>query len=274
MPIAVPAAICRFALLGDVEPKPDPVFLWFDRAIALINRLNEAEKIDFTACVGDMIHGGKLIQYQGATAILKKLVTPFYTIMGNEELNEGRELYLTYAAQWNDDPGEIPDISYVKEYGGIRFVFATAEDRGKTFSQAEADWIAEQLRSAPQMPVMLFTHASIAGIFPEAGPRAQKNDLLKDILRLPNLTAVFTGHTHLNLDQATTFVLDEHGLAHIHLPGIERTKVGGEHIPRLRVATVYEGGEVLIQTYNLIHGEEEPKHRINFVMRFPPPPHR
>jgi hypothetical protein len=96
--------------------------------------------------------------------------------------------------------------------------------------------------------------------------------LLKSILRLPNLTAVFTGHTHLNLDQTTTFVLDEQGLAHIHLPGIERTKVGGEHIPRLRVATVYENGEVLINTYNLNHGTEEKKHQVKFMMRFPPSP--
>jgi Icc protein len=172
-PITVPKCLCRFALLGDVEPKPDPVFTWFERAIALINRLTAMEKIDFTACVGDIIHAGKLIQYQEATAIIKKLATPFFTIMGNEELNEGRERFMEFAAQWNQNPGAIPDISYVKEFGGIRFVFATAEDRGKTFTEAETLWIEEQFRSAPDIPGMLFIHASIPGIFPDAEVRVQ-----------------------------------------------------------------------------------------------------
>lgn len=116
----------RFAVLGDVEPKPDPVFDNFRKAVEAVNRLAENTRLDFTVCIGDLAHQGKEAQYEIVSEILAGLHTPVYAIMGNEELSESAERFLKFSARWNRGSDAIPAISYVKERAGVAFVFATA----------------------------------------------------------------------------------------------------------------------------------------------------
>lgn len=214
-----PKVPLRFAVIGDVEPKPDPVFANFRKTIEIINRLNRAAPIAFTAGVGDLAHGGKVEQYEAATQILKDLETPFYTIMGNEEWSGGGERYLAYAARWNDDPAAIPGDSFVKVFPTgavwapqVVFLFATAKAGGITFDEAEIAWIEERLDLFPRARVFLFTHAPMPGLFPEAGERTMRNNLFQRVVARPGVAAVFSGHTHMDLDDATTHAVDRFGV--------------------------------------------------------------
>lgn len=263
----------RFAVIGDVEPKPDPVFENFRRTVEIINELHRAAPIAFTAGIGDLAHGGKVEQYEAATQILKGLETPFYTIMGNEELSGGGERYFAYAAQWNDDPEEIPGHSFVKGFPTgadaapeLLFLFATAQAGGITYDEAEIAWIEGRLNQFPEAKAFLFTHAPMRGLFPEAGERTMKNDLFQRVVARPNVTAVFSGHTHMDLDEATSHVTDRYGVRHIHLPGVERTKVGSRHTPRFRLVTIDESGDVIVETCNVLTGAFEARHALRFSL--------
>ena len=262
----VPISPVRFAVIGDVEPKPDPVFDNFERCVRAINRLHSAGGAAFTAGIGDLVHAGKMEQYEVATRILRTLKTPFYPIVGNEELCEGAERFLSFAREWNADPGEIPGVSYTKEVGGVRFIFASAMDRGKTFTEAEVEWIMREVEREPARPVIVFTHAPMAGVFPDAGERTMKNALLDRVVAHERVRAVFSGHVHMDLDSTTTYVCDAHGVHHIHVPGVERTKVGARHTPRFRWVTIDSGGGVLVRTYNVLEEAFEPGHEIRFSL--------
>jgi len=251
----------RFALLGDVEPKPDPVFPHFQKAVGAINALHAAEPFDFVASIGDITHQGTVAQYEEATRLIGRLDAPFVAIMGNEEILGGKERFLDYAARWNN-----PGLHFTKDFGPCSCVFATAGVDGVRFSDADLDWLAAQLRAHPGKPIALFTHAPAPGAFPAAGGREIPNERFAEILRSPGLRLHFSGHTHMNPDAAVTHVLDGRGLHHVHALGIERTKVGDVHVPRFRVVRMEADGAVDIQTYNLDRGGFEDRHRLRFSL--------
>ncbi|MGI6083672.1 MAG: metallophosphoesterase family protein [Limnochordia bacterium] len=121
-----------FAVIGDCEPKPNPVFIELDKSVRAINELKDELGIRFTASVGDLAHKGSVEQYEALTACLENLQTPFYAIMGNEELMGGTERFFRYVARWNTNPRTIPAGRYVFQQSGCLLVFASAEDGGVT----------------------------------------------------------------------------------------------------------------------------------------------
>jgi len=225
----------QFAVIGDVEPKGDTSFSNLRKTVTCINQMATHGSISFTASVGDICHRGSIAQYETASELLSDLSCPFYAIMGNEELMESKERFLSYASRWNKDQSEIPDTSYVKCYAGIVFIFVTAHQGGKTFSDEEITWLEECIDAHPENPIMIFTHAPMPGLFPEAKGRTMEDDKFNAILRRQNVHIVFSGHTHFDLDTVNSAVKDTYGVYHIHIPGIERTKVGPTHTPRFRI---------------------------------------
>jgi 3',5'-cyclic AMP phosphodiesterase CpdA len=260
-----------FAVIGDCEPKPKPVFTELKKSIRAINELNERMGIRFTASVGDLAHKGSVEQYEALTACLADLWTPFYAIMGNEELMGGRERFFHYCAQWNADPQTIPAGRYLFQKAGCLFVFASAEDDGVTFTEDEIIWLLEQVDKYHDLPVILFTHASPPGIYPDAGRRQMRNDLMTSVLQRPNVCVLFSGHTHFDLATVKSYVTDSYGVHHIHVPGIERTKVGDTHTPRFRIVTIDNGEDVTVRTYNAIIGDFERDLEIRFTLPFRAP---
>jgi Icc protein len=258
--------VVQFAVVGDVEPKKDVSFANFRKTVACINRMAENRAFAFTASVGDICHQGSLYQYETATETLNDLSCPFYAIMGNEELMEGEERFLSFAARWNKEEGVIPGTFYAKFYAGILFVFATAHQDGRTFTSEELSQIEECIDAHSDYPVMLFTHAPALGIFPEAGRRTMENNTFDAVLRRENVRVVFSGHTHMDLDVANGAVKDAYNVHHIHVPGIERTKVGTTHTPRFRLVTVHDDGSVLVQTHNVETDDFEERHPICFSL--------
>lgn len=254
----------HFALLGDVEPKPDPDFSNLEKAVEAINKINEKTPFDFVAGIGDIPHKGTLIQYEGATESLKKLKVALFAIMGNEELGGGEELFLEYAARWNGNSAEQPQLQYTKYFGRYAYIFITATVNGVRFSETDLDWLEEQLQRNADRDIILFTHAPAKDIFPEVQPRSIPNERFVEILRGSNVRLQFSGHTHMDPDYTKTCITDPFGIHHVHIPGIERTKVGETHTPRFRTAMMQADGKVTIQTYNLKKDSFEEEHSFSF----------
>ncbi|RQG87774.1 serine/threonine protein phosphatase [Natrarchaeobius halalkaliphilus] len=257
--------VLRVPIVGDLEPKPDPVFDNFESAIDAINRLAEDRSFDFVAGIGDVAHKGTRVQYEAATEILQDLEAPFYPILGNEELEESTDRFFEYAKTWNDDPSAIPDISYVKTANDVLFVFATASKNGKDFDEEELDWIESKLEAHEDLPAVLFVHAAPQNVFPEG--RTMQTANFDRILSMPNVSAVFSGHSHMSVHETTTYARDEWENHHVHIPGIERTKVGDDHVPRFRIATIASDGRTTVETYNVDEDQFEDEHEVTFQLK-------
>jgi 3',5'-cyclic-AMP phosphodiesterase len=158
----------RFAVLGDAEPKPDPLFPYLAGAVDDINRLMEATRLDFVLGVGDIPHRGTVAQYEGATSELQRLNLPFYPIMGNEEHDSTVERFLMYANLWNRGQVKITSSRYVLEFDNVALVLASP-DFGRDFNDEGIEWILNQLERLQDKPVILVVHAPQAGVYPEAG---------------------------------------------------------------------------------------------------------
>jgi Icc protein len=252
----------RFAVIGDLEPKPRPEFGNFRKAVETINRLNRTQPIDFVAGVGDIPHKGTKIQYEAVTEILRELRVPLYPVLGNEELAADTGRFFEYARQWNDRSDVIRDTRYVKDHDEMRFVFATALRNGIDFTEDELNWIEASLKTTDDRPAVLFVHAPPKNVYPAGKEMTTTN--FDRILSIPNLTAVFSGHSHMNPDDVMTEVRDEWGTQHVHVPGIERTKVGDRHVPRFRFVTIDLAGHATVETYNLREDAFEGYHSVAF----------
>jgi len=253
----------RFAVFGDVEPKPEPVFANLEKAVEAVNKINETFPIDFVASIGDIVHNGTVIQYEAAAAILNQAEVPIFGIMGNEEMAGGKERFQEYARKWSGET-HTPKLHFVKIMDRYAYIFATASNNGVEFSDDDLDWLAEQIQLNSDKPAILFTHAPAQNVFSVAQNRTIPNERFQEILRSPNLHLVFSGHTHIDPDFAETYVEDERRIHHIHTPGIERTKIGDSHTPRFRLVTMDADGSVDVQLYNLDEKCFEEKHRIQF----------
>lgn len=244
----------RFAVFGDAEPKPTPSFVFLSAAVDAVNELNRRLPIDFVAGVGDIAHQGLEQQYENATIEIRRLEVPFFTIMGNEELAGDSERFLEYAREWNDDCGLIPSPSYAFEWNGVYFVFATASIDRRDFSDADIDWILEQLDDAYDKHVVLFTHLPAPMIFTEAtSDRTIQTERFGEVLAHPNIRLVFSGHLHLNPHQGR-YLVTKNGIHHVNVPPLERTKAppGAPHEPYFLLVTIFDIGSVLLQAYDLI----------------------
>lgn len=254
----------RFAVLGDVEPKVPPLFQHFRAAIEAVNDLARRQEIHFTASVGDLAHQGKVAQYEEISAILSDLNTPFYAIMGNEEVQGSAQRFMEYAVRWNRGPDGIPGPSYTKEHAGVLCLFASASTDGLSFTDEEGEWMLQAVDAARTRPVIAFTHAPIPDLFPEAESRTQKNAHFDAVCAQDNVVINFFGHIHMDLDTALSHRRDRHGVYHIHAPGIERTKIGSSHTPRLRIVSIGHEGDVLVETYNVQQASFEQGHELRF----------
>jgi 3',5'-cyclic-AMP phosphodiesterase len=253
----------RFAVLGDAEPKPDPVFPGVEAAVRDVNAMAETGRIDFVVGVGDLAHDGTLIQYENVTPVLQQLTRPFYPIMGNEEHNTTVERFLEYAGRWN---AEITSARYVQDRGSVVLVYASP-DSGRDFNDAGIDWLLDQVRTAAPTPVFLVVHAAQAGVYPENVEKGVQNPRFAEIVAEPNLAAVISGDLHMDMDR----VVHSRRIGHVqylHMPALERTKIPDEtrHTPMFRVFTVTTGGEVQVDTYQTGVAEPLERHAYSFSL--------
>ncbi|KPP81976.1 MAG: Ser/Thr protein phosphatase family protein, calcineurin-like superfamily [Oceanicaulis sp. HLUCCA04] len=256
--------VARFAVLGDAEPKPCALFPGVEAAVEDVNALAESGRIDFVVGVGDIAHKATEIQYENATPALQSLTRPFYPIMGNEEHNGTVEWYLEFASQWNP---EVTAPSYLRDLDSFVMVHASP-DFSRDFEDEGIDWMIEQIEAAAPRPVFLVVHAAQAGAYPEDPEKGVHNPRFQEVVDQPNLAAVISGDLHMDMDRTvhSRQIGDVH---YLHMPALERTKIPDEtrHTPMYRVFTVYESGEVQVDTYETGNLEPLDRHEYRFTLR-------
>lgn len=263
-PVAQDDAAVRFAVLGDGEPKPLAEFPNMAAAVADVNALAERQEIDFVVGVGDIAHKGTLIQYEAATPVLQALKQPFYPIMGNEEFNTTEERFLEYANRWNDGKATFTSRRYVQDAGPVVMVYASP-DFSRDFHDEGIDWMLAQLQAAAPKPVMLVVHGAQVGVYPENAEKGIANPRFAEVVAQRNLAAVISGDLHMDMDRVDHS--KQIGQVHyLHIPALERTKIPDEtnHTPMFRVFTVTEGGEVVVDTYEVGNPAALDRHSYRF----------
>lgn len=257
----------RFAVIGDAEPKPDPEFPGLAAAVESISELSGPLGLAFVAGVGDIPHDGTVAQYEAAGEHLETLSIPFYPIMGNEEFTATEERFLEYAARWNRGEPAIEGVRYTIERDEVAFIFATPDRGGRDFSAEGIDWIQSELKALEGKPAMLFIHGAPRGVFPEGGDKGVRNPDFVELFKESNLIASFSGDLHVDIDRVRS-IREEHGVHHIQVPPLERTKVPDElrHHPYYRVVSVLEGDEVVVSTYDLVAEGFDPAHSYRFEL--------
>ncbi|MBD3221651.1 serine/threonine protein phosphatase [bacterium] len=258
--------VVRFAVLGDAEPKPDPVFPGLAAAVRDVNALAARGRIDFVVGVGDLAHRGTVVQYENATAVLQRLDPPFYPIMGNEEHDATVARYLDYAGRWN---AEITSTRYVRDRGPVVMVHASP-DHGRDFEDDGIDWILAQVRTVAPRPVFLVVHAARAGAYPENAGKGVHHPRFAEVVAEPNLAVVISGDLHMDMDRVVHSRAIGH-VHHLHIPALERTKIPDKtrHAPMFRVFSITGAGEVRVDTYRT--GDPEPLARHAYTFSLPAP---
>lgn len=258
--------VLRFAVIGDAEPKPDPVFPGLAGAVDDINRLAEQDHLDLVIGVGDIAHKGTQIQYEAASQELRRLTLPFYPIMGNEEHGSSVERFLHYAQQWNQGKAEIDQPSYVLNLEPVALVFASP-DHGRDFNDQGIVWVLEQIRQLAPKPVLLVVHGAPAGVFPEDSDKGIKHPGFTQVTSQSNLLAVISGDLHMDMDRVKHSRQIDH-VHYLHIPGLERTKIPDEsnHTPMFRVVSVFSDGQLLVETYQVGSAQPLPQHDYRFQL--------
>lgn len=259
--------VLHFAVLGDAEPKPEPLFPGVEAAVRDVNRMHQEQPLDFVVGVGDIAHKGTLIQYENATAVLEQLQLPFYPIMGNEEHGSSVERYLEFANRWGADKPAFEAPSYVLERDELALVFASP-DHGRDFDDSGIDWMLSQLRSLHPKPVLLVVHGAQTGVYPEKADKGVTHPRFAEVIAQPNLSAVISGDLHMDMDRVDHSKQID-AVHYLHIPALERTKVPDKsrHTPMFRVFTVTADDQVQVDTYQV--GVDEPlaRHSYGFSLR-------
>ncbi|MGM0429558.1 MAG: metallophosphoesterase family protein [Pseudomonadota bacterium] len=259
--------VLRFAVLGDAEPKPKAEFPGVSAAVDEVNRLAEDGTMDFVVGVGDIAHKGTVIQYENVTPILQRLSLPFYPIMGNEEHGDTVERYLKYTNLWNDGKITLEQPSYVLEYDSVALVLASP-DFGRDFGDEGIAWMLEQVTQLAPKPVLLVVHGAQTGVYPENADKGVTHEGFEDIVAQPNLAAVISGDLHMDMERVNHSKRIDH-VNYIHIPALERTKIPDEtrHTPMFRVFSIFDDGQVLVETYQV--DVEEPLARHEYWFELP-----
>lgn len=260
------AAVLRFAVLGDAEPKPLAEFPNMAAAVRDVNALAARDGIDFVVGVGDIAHKGTLIQYEAATPVLQELSLPFYPIMGNEEFNETEERFLQYANLWNEGKAEFSSRRYVQDHSEVVMVYASP-DFSREFNDEGVAWVLGQVREASPRPVFLIVHGAPVGVYPENAEKGIAHPGFAEVTAQPNLAAVISGDLHMDMDRAQHSKQID-GVHYLHIPGLERTKIPDEtrHTPMFRVFSISAGGRVEVDTYEVGNPEPLERHAYSFQL--------
>ncbi|BET69482.1 hypothetical protein ASA1KI_44000 [Opitutales bacterium ASA1] len=259
--------VLRFAVLGDAEPKPDPVFPGLEQAVADVNAMAKQGRMDFVVGVGDIAHKGTLVQYEAAAEVLARLEPPFYPIMGNEEHGSTVERFLEFAAKWTDGRQRFESPRYVVDAGPVDLIFASP-DHGRDFDDGGIAWIRGELDARATKPVMLVVHGAQVGVYPENGDKGVAHPGFAEVVARANLAAVISGDLHMDMDRVQHSKRIGH-VHYLHVPGLERTKIPDEtrHVPMFRVFTVYSDRRVVVDTHRA--GEADPLERHAYAFTLP-----
>ncbi|MFW5706703.1 MAG: serine/threonine protein phosphatase, partial [Bacteroidota bacterium] len=81
------------------------------------------------------------------------------------------------------------------------------------------------------------------------------------------LAVVISGDLHMDMDRVNHSKMIDH-VQYLHIPALERTKIPDEtsHKPMVRVMTIYDDGEVMVDTYVAGENQADEKNAYSFTL--------
>lgn len=218
---------CKMIIFSDIhylDKRPEIVTRNLSRKLTqfstqivdkLIDDINEY-KPDFSICLGDLIedtlnHDKDIINFTYIWDKLKKIKSPFYSVLGNHDLrmmSSRKELEKVMKVHRATFSFDLNNYHFIILTTDIRDDFDN-EDGGiyKTqwISSEELKWLQEDLNKN-KLPCIIFTHFGLAedhqksnywfSECPENG-LIRNRKLVKEIIKADhNVLAVFSGHQH------------------------------------------------------------------------------
>jgi len=155
----------------------------YPKFVEAVNRLHEADPLDFVVVNGDIAQGGIEPQHT-VRKTLDELAVPYYVVPGN---HDGLS-----PEQWQDVWGSQQE--QVIDFGDRSIVLANTSNAVGDYLCADVAWLAEALASAEdQRDVLVFMHITCKD-WTTYGVDCP--DVRKLLSRVSNLRAVFNGHDH------------------------------------------------------------------------------
>jgi len=248
----------QFSVVADVHMETFEMFRFQGFSQVLQDMGAAKQRQDALVLVGDNTMNGQPTEYIMLYGLLSRYNKAANTIvaMGNHDLNRGAYATPDAIARHNfflqSCTGTVNDKPYYsKAVNGYTFIVLgdeePQEDTTAVISQAQLDWLAEALATAPaDKPVFVFLHQSLNHTFAWSwGGVGEQSQAVREIIeRYPNVF-FFNGHLH-----AARQVKQIDGVTYVNLPTLLS---GGTNGIGFQVEA-YEN-KVLLRARNYITGE-------------------
>jgi len=196
----------NFAVLGDTQKfdyKDEDGHL--QKTVNLINNLNP----DFIISTGDLVSScytscdKKLIRWKET---LGDLSDKTYAAMGNHD-RKGKEIS---DSDWqnvfefpNNGPAGYEELTYSFDYQNSHFiVLNTEKPKEHRISNEQLDWLKNDLDETQKDNIFIFFHEPAFPVYSKVKESLDENAEARDnfwrLISNYNITAVFSGHEHLN----------------------------------------------------------------------------
>lgn len=182
--------------LADYQPNPDRFHDCFLNLSPLEDKLSKlaqtiTKPLDFICHCGDLTHAGETEDYREVAQSFQKFFPiPLLVTAGNhDQLAPLQTVFL----------GEISSpFCYERQMGELR-VLSVDNSNGRQntgeMTDAICQWLLDKLRQKPQQDTIIMCHHHV--IATQSGmPIAKTSPLFDQILSMPHLKAILTGHTH------------------------------------------------------------------------------
>ncbi len=189
-----------------------------------ISQINDAENLDFVMFTGDQINTPYEKELRKFIDVANKIKYPWYATLGNHDTCVGgyltKSLYNSILRETNKNfKFNKMYYSFVPKSGYKVIVLDSIIDDRVTANgyvdKAQLKWLDNQLKSAKDSTVLIFTHVPIIEPFSSENHKLLNADEVLAILeKYKNPIGVFTGHYH------TTKIVQKENLLFVSTPAL------------------------------------------------------
>lgn len=196
----------KFAIFGDTHYKKSRTKN-LDRAVELI----KGQDVDLVFTTGDNLSkcedGLCKTRLRGWGRSFGPLATKLFVATGNHDVNvENEETFEHWREYMNlpkNGPEGFEELTYSFDYGNAHFVVLTTnKPEHHKINDKQLDWLKKDLKNNQKKNMFVFFHESAFPIKDKVEESLdvdeEQRDKLWAIIDQNNVTAVFSGHEHLN----------------------------------------------------------------------------
>lgn len=236
----------------------------------------KAGTVDAVFVTGDYTDSGSDEQYDHFLSVIKDPTVlspdiPVYCALGNHDYYTGtiEESHERYKSKFGKESLHAYEIIKGYPFIVISIDHVDNAELGRGwYSQQTVDWVTQCLADAaekcPGKPIFIFSHIPVEGTVPFSGGRANSSTQFKALFEQYPQIVFFSGHEHTSLanprgifqDKFTAIDTSTGWAATVDANGLNAWPVEGQQVMEGIVARVEENGDVTIEKWDALRGEE------------------